>query len=155
MRNLSLIALGFFLCFPPQSFGSDAFFTTLDDQSFSVKPPAVLNFWATWCAPCIKELPDLEELGQKLGNDATVYLINFGENSEKIKAFMKKKSELFGENTIIIKDATMSALQAFGLKGVPTTILINYDGNITEKIQGLKKWGFDEVVSNIKEQILK
>ena len=56
-------------------------FTDLKDQSIEVRGPAVINFWATWCAPCIKELPDLEILGRKLGKDATVYLVNFGENT--------------------------------------------------------------------------
>ena len=47
----------------------------------------IINFWATWCAPCIKELPDLERLGQKLNGQATVYLVNFGENTKTIEAF--------------------------------------------------------------------
>ena len=50
-----------------------------------------MNFWATWCAPCIKELPDLDILGQKLGSEATVYLVNFGETTETIEGFMAKK----------------------------------------------------------------
>ena len=72
-------------------------FTDLKDQPFKIKGPAVVNFWATWCAPCIKELPDLDILGQKLGSEATVYLVNFGETTETIKGFMTKRPELFGD----------------------------------------------------------
>ena len=69
--------------------------TDLKDQPFEIKGPAVVNFWATWCVPCIKELPDLEILGQKLGSEATVYLVNFGETTKTIDTF-KTKPELFG-----------------------------------------------------------
>ena len=129
-------------------------FTDLKDQSFEVRGPAILNFWATWCAPCIKELPDLETLGQKLGKDATVYLVNFGENTETIEAFKNKKSKLFGNNTVLLKDTKMSGLRSYGLRGVPTTILINRSGEAVETIQGMKDWGATDIVNEIREKIL-
>ena len=129
-------------------------FTDLKDQSFEVRGPAVVNFWATWCAPCIKELPDLEILGQKLGKDAAVYLVNFGENTETIEAFKNKKSELFGDNTVLLKDTKMSGLRSHGLRGVPTTVLINGSGKAVETIQGMKDWGATDIVNEIREKIL-
>ena len=129
-------------------------FTDLKDQSFEVRGPAVVNFWATWCAPCIKELPDLEILGQKLGKDATVYLVNFGENTETIEAFRNKKPELFGDNTVLLKDTKMSGLRSYGLRGVPTTVLINGSGKAVETIQGMKDWGATDIVDKIREKIL-
>ena len=116
--------------------------------------PLLLNFWATWCAPCIKELPDLERLGQKLNGQATVYLVNFGENTKTIEAFKAKKPELFGDHTVLLKDAKMSGLKAYGLRGVPTTVLINTSGEAVESIQGMKDWGADDIVSEIKAKIL-
>ena len=128
--------------------------TDLKDQPYEIKSPAVLNFWATWCAPCIKELPDLEILGQKLGSDATVYLVNFGENTKTIETFKAKKPELFGEHTVLLKDAKMSGLKAYGLRGVPTTVLINESGETVESFQGMKDWGDEEIVTEIKAKIL-
>ncbi len=128
--------------------------TDLKDQPFEIKGPAVVNFWATWCAPCIKELPDLEILGQKLGSEATVYLVNFGETTETIDTFKAKKPELFGEHTVLLKDAKMSGLKAYGLRGVPTTVLINASGETVESIQGMKDWGDEEIVTEIRAKIL-
>ena len=128
--------------------------TNLKDQPFEIKGPAVVNFWATWCAPCIKELPDLELLGQKLGSEATVYLVNFGETTKTIDAFKAKKPELFGEHTVLLRDAKMSGLKAYGLRGVPTTVLINASGETVESIQGMKDWGDEEIVTEIRAKIL-
>jgi len=128
--------------------------TDLKDQPFEIKGPAVVNFWATWCAPCIKELPDLEILGQKLGSEATVYLVNFGETTKTIDTFKEKKPELFGEHTVLLKDAKMSGLKAYGLRGVPTTVLINASGETVESIQGMKDWGDEEIVTEIRAKIL-
>ncbi|MGB0253122.1 MAG: TlpA family protein disulfide reductase [Litorivicinaceae bacterium] len=128
--------------------------TDLKDQPFEIKGPAVVNFWATWCAPCIKELPDLEILGQKLGSEATVYLVNFGETTKTIDTFKAKKPELFGEHTVLLKDAKMSGLKAYGLRGVPTTVLINASGETVESIQGMKDWGDEEIVTEIRAKIL-
>jgi len=128
--------------------------TDLKDQPFEIKGPAVVNFWATWCAPCIKELPDLEILGQKLGSEATVYLVNFGETTKTIDTFKVKKPELFGEHTVLLKDAKMSGLKAYGLRGVPTTVLINASGETVESIQGMKDWGDEEIVTEIRAKIL-
>ena len=129
-------------------------FTDLEDRQFKIKGPAVVNFWATWCAPCIKELPDLEILGQKLGSEATVYLVNFGETTETIEGFMAKRTELFGDHTVMLKDVKMSGLKVYGLRGVPTTVLINADGESVESIQGMKDWGEDGIVSEIRAKIL-
>jgi len=128
--------------------------TDLQDQPSTIQGPAVVNFWATWCAPCIKELPDLELLGQKLNGQATVYLVNFGENTKTIEAFKAKKPELFGDHTVLLKDAKMSGLKVYGLRGVPTTVLINTSGEAVESIQGMKDWGADDIVSEIKAKIL-
>lgn len=154
MFNRRTILLGLFLLFGAKNALSNEAFTTLDDRPATLEFPAVVNFWATWCAPCIKELPDLEKLGEKLHNQARVYLVNFGEKSNVIEAFQQKRPELFGAHTIMLKDSNMSGLKKYGLRGVPTTVLINSQGEVIESIQGIKEWGDDAVVAEISAKIL-
>ena len=153
MFSRKTIALGFMLCLWSQTIFANPKFTDLDEQVVEIKSPAVLNFWATWCAPCIKELPDLEKLGQNLEPKAIVYLVNFGESTETIRSFKAKKPKLFGTHTVMIKDSSMSGLKAFGLRGVPTTVLIDGTGKTVEKIQGMKDWGSEEITAEIKAKI--
>lgn len=153
MFNRKKILLGIFMCFVLAKAQADGL-TDLQDQPSTIQGPAVVNFWATWCAPCIKELPDLEVLGQKLNEQATVYLVNFGENTKTIEAFKAKKPDLFGDHTVLLKDAKMSGLKAYSLRGVPTTLLINVSGEAIESIQGIKDWGADDIVNEIKAKIL-
>ncbi len=90
MFNRRTILLAYVLLFSAQNAMSMEGLTTLDDRPAVLETPAIVNFWATWCAPCIKELPDLETLGKKLGAEATVYLVNFGESTQTIEAFQEK-----------------------------------------------------------------
>ncbi|HAN80371.1 MAG: hypothetical protein CMD54_03985, partial [Gammaproteobacteria bacterium] len=68
--------------------------------------------------------------------------------------FKNKKSELFGDNTVLLKDTKMSGLRSYGLRGVPTTVLINGSGKAVETIQGMKDWGATDIVNEIREKIL-
>ena len=95
----------------------------------------------------IKELPDLEILGQKLGSEATVYLVNFEKTTKTIETFKAKKPELFGEHTVLLKDSKMSGLKAYGLRGVPTTVFINQSSETVESIQGMKDWSEKKIVT--------
>ena len=81
-----------------------------------------------------------------------MYLVNFGETTKTIDTFKAKKPKLFGEHTVLLKDAKMSGLKAYGLRGVPTTVLINASGEIVESIQGMKDWGDEEIVLKLERR---
>ena len=132
---------------------SAAGFTTPEGAPAQIEGPAVVNFWATWCAPCIKELPDLAQLAEALQGEATVYLVNFGETAAVVRAFQDKRPELFGPHTVDVLDPSMSGLKTYGLRGVPTTVLIAGDGTVVEAIQGLKPWGEPATIAEIRQKI--
>ena len=95
----------------------------------------ILNFWATWCAPCKEEMPSLDNLqsNTKL-NNLKIFPINIGqEDISKSEYFFK---ELNIQNLNIYFDAPITLAKKFSLRGVPTTILFNKKGEEFGRIMG-------------------
>lgn len=95
----------------------------------------LLNFWATWCAPCKEEMPSLDKLqvNQNLSN-LKIFAINISQES-------KKKVDSFFEDLKIKNfdpyfDAPTTLAKTFSLRGVPTSILIDKDGKEFARIMG-------------------
>ena len=95
----------------------------------------LMNFWATWCAPCKKEMPSLDLLQtHKDLNNLIIFPINVGQdNLKKSLIFFK---DLGIKNLEIYFDKTMYLSKKFGLRGIPTTILFNKDGLEFARIVG-------------------
>ena len=95
----------------------------------------LLNFWATWCAPCKEEMPslDLLQANEKLDN-LKIFPINVGkDNSEKSIVFFK---DLKIKNLNPYFDSPTTLAKKFGLRGIPTTILFNKRGEEFARIIG-------------------
>ena len=87
----------------------------------------LLNFWATWCAPCKEEMPSLDLLDKKANlNNLKIFPINVGQESEEkaINFF----NDLKIKNLDTYFDSSITLAKKFGLRGIPTTILLNKDG---------------------------
>ncbi len=95
----------------------------------------LLNFWATWCAPCIKEMPSLDRLkSNPTLNNIEIFPINIGkDNLKKSKKFFK---DLKIKNLNIYFDNSVTLAKDFNLRGVPTTIMLNKDGKEFARIIG-------------------
>ena len=95
----------------------------------------ILNYWATWCAPCREEMPSLDNLqSDNRLNNLKVFPINIGqEDLLKSEIFFK---ELNIKNLNIYFDSTITLAKKFTLRGVPTTILFNKDGQEFARILG-------------------
>ena len=95
----------------------------------------LLNFWATWCAPCKKEMPSLNKLQiHKDLNNLKIFPINVGQdNFEKSSKFFK---DLQINNLKLYFDSPETLAKKFGLRGIPTSILINKDGLEFARIVG-------------------
>ena len=86
-----------------------------------------MNFWATWCAPCKKEMPSLDRLqSNKNLKNLKIFPINVGQdNIEKASKFYK---DLKIKNLELYFDAPITLAKKFGLRGIPTSVLFNKDG---------------------------
>ena len=95
----------------------------------------ILNFWATWCAPCKEEMPSLDDLQSNIKlNNLKIFPINIGqEDIAKSKFFFR---ELNIKNLDIYIDAPTTLAKKFSLRGVPTTILFNKKGKEFARIMG-------------------
>jgi len=110
----------------------------------------ILNFWATWCAPCREEMPSLDNLqfNQKLGN-LKVFPINIGkENLSKSEIFFE---ELNIKNLEIYFDSSITLAKKFKLRGVPTTILFNKQGYEFARIIGSIDFNNDKFINWLKD----
>jgi|TARA_B110000444_G_C18821912_1_gene588201 thiol-disulfide isomerase/thioredoxin len=87
----------------------------------------LLNFWATWCAPCKEEMPSLDSLqGNEDLNNLKIFPINIGQdNTKKALNFFE---DLKIKNLEIFFDSPVTLAKKLGLRGVPTSILFNKDG---------------------------
>ena len=109
----------------------------------------ILNFWATWCAPCKLEMPSLDNLqsNSKL-NNLEIFPINIGqEDALKSKTFFK---ELNIQNLEIYFDAPITLAKKFSLRGVPTTILFNKKGEEFARIIGSVDFNDEEFINWLK-----
>jgi thiol-disulfide isomerase/thioredoxin len=95
----------------------------------------LLNFWASWCAPCKEEMPSLDSLqSNKNLNNLQIFPINVGQdNQKKAKDFFE---ELDIKTLNIYFDTTITLAKKFQLRGIPTTILISKDGYEFARIIG-------------------
>jgi thiol-disulfide isomerase/thioredoxin len=95
----------------------------------------ILNFWATWCAPCKEEMPSLDDLQSNSNlSNLKIFPINIGqEDISKSEFFFK---ELNIKNLNIYIDAPITLAKKFSLRGIPTTILFNKQGEEFARIIG-------------------
>ena len=105
----------------------------LSDQKGKV---VLLNFWATWCSPCLKEMPDMQELQKELGSKILVLAVGMGEEAERIEKFQKKHQFEFQ----ILPDPEMTVTQLYGVRNIPITYLVNTSGIVVGRALGPRVW---------------
>ena len=104
--------------------------------------PVLLDFWATWCGVCIKEVPKLNDIAAKFGDRLKVVGINVDENdAAKLSQFAKDKKFSYP----VAVDAEGDAKWKYGVRGLPTFILVDANGKIARKFVGPQKWESDEL----------
>lgn len=98
-----------------------------------------ISYWATWCPPCIAELPSIEKLYAEYGNKVTFLLIT-NEDPQVVSAFLERKD--FNIPAAIPK---MNAPKLLYEKTIPTNYIINKEGEIIVKQRGAANWNSKEI----------
>ena len=108
----------------------------------------MLDFWASWCAPCKKSLPELQNLEAKYEN-LQVVAINIDDNRQNARRFMKKQAL----DLTVVFDAKKSVVKTYDISEMPSAILIDRDGVIRHVISGYTKNQIKELEIVIDELI--
>jgi len=104
----------------------------------------LINFWATWCAPCRAEMSDLSDLQKKLAKKGLVVIPVSQDKS------MEEVSDFYAENEISLPkhlDPDGVLKKAFGATGLPMTYILDRQGNILGDIQGVVNWSDPDVLA--------
>ena len=97
----------------------------------------ILNFWASWCIPCIKEMPDLEKIYQKYADQGLVVLaVGMGETQKRSSQFIKKYHLTFP----ILLDPQGTISKTYGVQALPATFFIGKDQTIFSRAIGIRDW---------------
>ena len=107
-----------------------------------------LNFWATWCAPCRKEMPELSALQTDLGSD-TFQVVTVATGRNPLPAMKKFFDEIGIDNLPLHTDARQSFARSMGVLGLPVTLIMDPSGNEIARLQGEADWSSDSAVAII------
>jgi peroxiredoxin len=107
----------------------------------------LISFWATWCAPCVEEMPSIQDLKARFTQDKfEVLAVNVGESKERVEAFLNKVPVNFS----ILFDPQGDASRNWKVRGFPTTFILGPDGRIRYYHVGDLDWSQEIIVDQVK-----
>jgi len=104
-----------------------------------------LNYWATWCRPCIAEMPDIDEAAKILGEEDFVFIAASDESVDKIKKYITTIDYSF---QFVKLNSSVFDLEIMAL---PTTMIINKQGEIIYNEVGARKWNSETEINKLRE----
>ena len=117
---------------------------SLDDYAGKI---VLLNFWATWCPPCVQEMPSLNAAYERFRDDGFVVLgISVDEDEEDYRRFLQSSGVTFP--TVRDPDRTVST--RYGTMKYPESYLISRDGRVLRKYIGPEDWGRPEIANYLR-----
>ena len=102
----------------------------------------VLNFWASWCAPCVEEMPSLIQLQKVLGNKVTIVAVSEDADDNAYKQFVR----VHNVDLLTVRDLKQNANVLYGTFKFPETYVIDKDGKIVRKFIGATNWTSPDLV---------
>ena len=123
-------------------------FVDLDENNLDLSEfkqgKIVINYWATWCAPCIKEMPSLKRAEKILNDYGYTFLLVSDETISKISRFKKEMN--FDFNFL----KSNKSFETLGIYSMPTSYIFDETGKIVETIVGAIEWDSVEMINKLK-----
>jgi thiol-disulfide isomerase/thioredoxin len=112
----------------------------------------LVNFWATWCVPCIKEMPSLDRLAAKIGGDrfAVVALSLDGPSRPKVEPFIRSRNL---DHLQVYFDTRRKSYGAMNIAVLPTSVLVDAQGREVGRLQGDADWDTPEAEALVRHVI--
>jgi thiol-disulfide isomerase/thioredoxin len=112
--------------------------------------PVLINFWATWCAPCIEEMPSLVRLQAKMGDLKILAVSEDRQGASVVDPFVAKNH--VGQLAIFL-DSKNDVGHAFQIEGLPTSVLIGADGREVGTLEGAADWDSAAMLDQLKPYV--
>jgi peroxiredoxin len=120
---------------------------TLDDLKGEV---ILLDFWATWCGPCIQAMPHLQEIhDQKADEGLRLFLVNLREDKQRVEQFMNSREF----DMPVLMDRRGQVAQQYHVQGIPQTVLIGRDGEVKRVFVGFGPGGEEQLKQAIEQEL--
>ncbi len=105
----------------------------------------IVNFWATWCEPCITEWPQFDQLAQRLGDrdDVVILAVSIDEKREDVAPFLERMS-LMDTGVRVLWDPSNSINRAYGSEKIPDSFFVDESGKLSTAFVNVRKWGNPE-----------
>jgi peroxiredoxin len=110
----------------------------------------ILNFWATWCTPCVDEVPSLDQLQRTLGSKGLVVLgVSVDKDENAYKEFLKR----FNVSYLTSRDPAQVVNMKYGTVQYPESYLIDRNGKVVEKVVGEANWSSEQMVQHVQSML--
>lgn len=151
------VKLGQFIPVSPAQPEPQVSLTTLAGKPVSLSDfkgePLVVNLWATWCQPCLAEMPSLDQFQQRNGGRIQVLAVSEDQTgASKVQPFIARMNL---KALAIYLDPDGALLQAVGARGLPTTIVIDAQGRMVGKIEGASDWNSPQIAQMLQPYLLR
>ncbi len=108
----------------------------------------VVNFWATWCPPCVKELPSMQRLWERFrARDFVMLAVNVGESVDEVDLFLQTFDPAL--DFPVVLDSELAVVKAWPVFGLPTTFVVDGQGMLAYKALGERDWEHAEIAAQI------
>ena len=108
--------------------------------------PVLVSFWATWCPPCVDEMPSLETLAHRLGDRATILAVSVDDSWDAIRKFFPSGTAL-----TVLLDPTRQVPASFGTSQFPESFLIDRSGHVRYAFINQRNWSIPEAADCIED----
>lgn len=114
----------------------------------------IINFWASWCGPCVEEIPSLLKLVKDFNGDVALVALSLDNDEKQMNDFLKNY-DVASPNIFMLKDPNYTLAENFGTFKLPESYILNSERKLIKKVSGSIDWADPEIQSLIKATLSK